>query len=250
VDAAETLRSAIHGQESERGPLAEALFPAWRGPSLRRHADQALAAEAELQRRLSSSYVARRLEEAATATALRPALEALDAAGTAWAAEPDRPALTGTEAEEVRARLLALAGETAHTLDRVRWVARAALVERPDLAHAVFRGARARPRPRHRSGRATPSSRLPERGHPRGSRAEATAAAAGVPGRRDRLGERSRGRCARSPDRHIRGERGAAPKHSRPQRQANGESAAGATELTMALSPLPIDPSSHPWWRR
>lgn len=138
VGAAEALRSAIHGHESERGPLVEALFPDWRGPSLRRHAEQALVAEAELERRLTSGYVARRLAEAATETALRPALEALDAARRAWAADRDRPALTGAEAEETRARLLAVAGETAHLLHRIRRVVRAALADRPDLAEVVF----------------------------------------------------------------------------------------------------------------
>ena len=138
VSAAEALRLAIHAHESERGPLVEALFPAWRGPSLRRHADQALAAEAELQRRLSASYVARRLEEPATEAALRPALEALDAARRAWAVERDRPALTGAEADEVRGRLLTVAGETARTVDRLRWLVRAALVDWPDLADGVF----------------------------------------------------------------------------------------------------------------
>ncbi|HVP59668.1 MAG TPA: hypothetical protein VMT11_03875 [Myxococcaceae bacterium] len=138
VGAAEALRAAIHGNESERGPLAEALFPDWRGSSLRRHADQALAAEVELERRLASGYVARRLAEAPTETALRPALEALDAARQAWAAERDRPALAGAEADEARARLLTVAGETARLADRIRWVARAALADRSDLAEVVF----------------------------------------------------------------------------------------------------------------
>ncbi len=138
VEAAEGLRSAIHAHESERGPLVEALFPVWRAPSLRRHADQALAAEKELQRRLSSAYVVRRLAELATHSAVGPALETVAAAGAAWAAERDRPALSGTEADEVRARLLAVAGKGAHLLERVRWVSRAALTRRPDLLETVF----------------------------------------------------------------------------------------------------------------
>jgi hypothetical protein len=138
VEAAEGLRSAIHAHESERGPLVEALFPVWRAPSLRRHADQALAAEKELQRRLSSAYVVRRLAELATQSAVGPALETVAAAGAAWAAERDRPALSGAEADEVRARLLAVAGKGAHLLERVRWVSRAALTRRPDLLDTVF----------------------------------------------------------------------------------------------------------------
>ena len=138
VGAAEALRSAIHAHESERGPLVEALFPDWRGPSLRRHADQALAAEAELERRLTSGYVARRLAEPATETALCPALEALEAARRAWVVDRDQPALTGTEADETRARLLSVASETARLLDRIRRVVRAALADRPDLAEVVF----------------------------------------------------------------------------------------------------------------
>ncbi len=144
VDAAEALRSAIQAQESERGPLVEALFPDWRGPSLRRHVDQALAAEAELQRRLSSSYAARRLGEARTEAALRPWIETLAAARSTWAEERELPALPGPEAEEVRARLLAVARQTAQLLDRVRWVVRASLIDRPDLAEQVF-PRRARP---------------------------------------------------------------------------------------------------------
>jgi hypothetical protein len=138
VDAAEALRAAVHLHETERGPLVESLFPEWRGSSLRRHADQALAAEAELQRRLATSYVVRRLGERATETALRPALEALRGAAEAWGAERDRPPLAGAEAEKVRTRLLALAEATTHTLDRVRSVVRAALAARPDLLEAAF----------------------------------------------------------------------------------------------------------------
>jgi hypothetical protein len=138
VDAAEALRTAIHALESERGPLVESLFPVWRGPSLRRHGDQARAAETELQRRLTSGYVVRRLAELATHTALGAALEALAGAGAAWAAERDRPALSGAEAEAVRTRLLALAGRTTRLLERVRWVARAALADRPERIDEVF----------------------------------------------------------------------------------------------------------------
>jgi len=137
VNAAEALRSAIHAHESERGPLVEALFPAWRGSSLRRHLDQARAAEAELQRRLASGYVVRRLAELTTRSAVGPALEALAAAGTAWAAERDRPALAGATADEVRERLLAAAREAAQLLERVRWVVRAAFAGRPELVEVA-----------------------------------------------------------------------------------------------------------------
>jgi hypothetical protein len=152
VDAAEALRAAIHALESERGPLVESLFPAWRGASLRRHADQALAAELELQRRLSSGYVARRLAELATHAALGTALEALAGAGATWAAERDRPALAGAEADVLRARLLALAGRTAQLLERVRWVVRAALADRPEVIDEVF------PRRTRRADAAEPSA--------------------------------------------------------------------------------------------
>jgi hypothetical protein len=138
VDAAEALRTAIHALESERGPLVESLFPVWRGPSLRRHADQARTAETELQRRLTSGYVVRRLAELATHSALGAALEALAGAGAAWAAERDRPVPSGAEADAVRTRLLALAGRTTRLLERVRWVARAALADRPELIDEVF----------------------------------------------------------------------------------------------------------------
>jgi hypothetical protein len=144
VDAAEALRTAIHALESERGPLVESLFPGWRGPSLRRHADQARAAETELQRRLASGYVVRRLAELATHDARGAALEGLAAAGTRWAADRDRPPLAGVEGDAVRTRLLALAGRTAHLLERVRSVVRAALAERPELVDGVF-PKRARP---------------------------------------------------------------------------------------------------------
>jgi hypothetical protein len=138
VEAAESLRSAIHVHETERGPLVEALFPVWKGASLRRHVDQALAAEGELQRRLTSAYVLRRLAELTTQTAVGPALEALAAAGAAWAAERERPALSGAGAEAVRTKLLAVAQDGALLLERVRWVVRAALVHRPELVEAVF----------------------------------------------------------------------------------------------------------------
>ena len=151
VDAAEALRSAIHAHQAERGPLAEALFPVWRGPALRRHADQALAAETELRRRLASAYVVRRLAEPATRAALSSPLEALEAAGVVWNAERDRAAFSGAEAEDVRRGLLAAAEETGRTLDRIRWVVRAALVDRPELLEVVF------PR-RARTGEAEPAS--------------------------------------------------------------------------------------------
>jgi len=138
VDATESLRSAIHVHETERGPLVEALFPVWKATSLRRHADQALAAETELQRRLGSAYVLRRLAELTTQSAVGPALEALAAAGAAWAAERERPALSGDEADTVRTRLLGAAQEGAQLLERVRWVVRAALVHRPELLETVF----------------------------------------------------------------------------------------------------------------
>jgi hypothetical protein len=138
VNAAEALRSAVHAHESERGPLVEALFPAWKGSSLRRHIDQALAAEVELQRRLASGYVVRRLTELTTRSAVGPALEALAAAGTVWAAERERPALAGESADEVRGRLLAAAGEATQLLDRVRWLVRAALARRSELLETVF----------------------------------------------------------------------------------------------------------------
>jgi hypothetical protein len=138
VNAAEALRSAVHAHESERGPLVEALFPAWKGSSLRRHIDQALAAEVELQRRLASGYVVRRLAELTTRSAVGPALEALAAAGTAWAAERESPALAGESADEVRERVLAAAGEATRLLDRVRWLVRAALARRPEILETVF----------------------------------------------------------------------------------------------------------------
>jgi hypothetical protein len=138
VEAAESLRSAIHVHETERGPLGEALFPVWKAASLRRHVDQALAAEAELQRRLGSAYVLRRLAELTTQSAVGPALEALAAAGTAWAAERERPALSGDEADAVRTTLLAVAEDGARLLERVRWVVRAALAHRPELVEIVF----------------------------------------------------------------------------------------------------------------
>ncbi|RPH71140.1 MAG: hypothetical protein EHM78_08650 [Myxococcaceae bacterium] len=150
VAAAEALRTALHAHESERGPLVDALFPAWRAPALRRHADQAVAAEAEIHRRLTSAYVVRRLAEPATAAALRPALDALEAAGKAWAAERDRPSLAGAEADEVRATLLEVAERTTDLGGRVRWVVRAALADRPELVHEVF--------PKH--GRAVDASAL------------------------------------------------------------------------------------------
>ncbi|HET6981050.1 MAG TPA: hypothetical protein VFI53_02860, partial [Myxococcaceae bacterium] len=147
VDAAESLRSAIHVHETERGPLVEALFPVWKGASLRRHVDQALAAQTELQRRLGSAYVVRRLAELTTQSAVGPALEALAAAGTSWAAERERPALTGDEADTVRKRLLGAAENGAQLLERVRSVVRAALVSRPELLETVFpkRGRPAKP---------------------------------------------------------------------------------------------------------
>jgi len=175
VNAAEALRSAIHAHESERGPLVEALFPAWRGASLRRHIDQALAAETELQRRLASGYVVRRLAELSTRSAVGPALEALAAAGAAWAAERDRPALAGAKANEVRDGLLAAAREASHLLERVRWLVRAALARRPDLLEVVF------PKRTHSTGRdTTPSgsaaldetSGMPTEGGPEGLAAE------------------------------------------------------------------------------
>ena len=138
VDAAESLRSAIHVHETERGPLVEALFPVWKGASLRRHVDQALAAQTELQRRLGSAYVLRRLAELTTQSAVGPALETLAAAGTAWAAERERPALSGDEADTVRTRLLSAAANGAQLLERVRSVVRAALVSRPELLETVF----------------------------------------------------------------------------------------------------------------
>jgi len=144
VAAAGALRDALHAHDSDRGPLTEAVFPEWREPALRRHVDQALAFEVELERRLSSAYVARRLSEPATEHALRPALDALAAARTAWSAERDRPALSGPEAEEVRSHLLAVAGETSRMRDRVRAVVRAAMEERPERIDAIF-PKRARP---------------------------------------------------------------------------------------------------------
>src|SRR5207342_1039196 len=103
-----------------------------------------LAFEVELQRRLSSGYVVRRLAEPATDGVLRPALDALAAAQASWSAERDRPALSSPEADGVRSHLLALAEETARTLERVRAVVRAALADRPELIEAIF-PRRARP---------------------------------------------------------------------------------------------------------
>lgn len=138
LEAAGALRAALHAHDSERGPLTQALFPEWREPALRRHVDQALAFEVELQRRLSSGYVVRRLAEPATEGVLRPALDALAAAQASWSAERDRAALSSPEADGVRSHLLALAEETARTLERVRAVVRAALAERPELIEPIF----------------------------------------------------------------------------------------------------------------
>ncbi len=138
LEAAGALRATLHGHDSERGPLTQALFPEWREPALRRHVDQALTFEVELQRRLSSGYVIRRLAEPATEEVLRPSLDALAAAQVSWSAERDRAALSSPEADGVRSHLLALAEETARTLQRVRAVVRAALADRPDLIDAIF----------------------------------------------------------------------------------------------------------------
>ncbi|MGZ6077112.1 MAG: hypothetical protein ACXWK6_04830 [Myxococcaceae bacterium] len=144
LETAGALRAALHLHDTERGPLTQALFPEWREPALRRHVDQALAFEVELQRRLSSGYVVRRLAEPATERVLRPALDALEAAQASWSAERDRPALSSPEADEVRSHLLAIAVETARTLERVRAVVRAALPDRPELIEGIF-PRRARP---------------------------------------------------------------------------------------------------------
>ncbi len=144
LETAGALRATLHLHDSERGPLTQALFPEWREPALRRHVDQALAFGLELQRRLSSGYVVRRLAEPVTERVLRPALDALEAAQASWSAERDRPALSSPEADEVRSHLLAIAVETARTLERVRAVVRAALPDRPELIEGIF-PRRARP---------------------------------------------------------------------------------------------------------
>jgi hypothetical protein len=228
VDAAEALRTAIHALESERGPLVESLFPGWRGPSLRRHADQALAAEAELQRRLSSGYVARRLAELATHAALGTALEALAGAGAMWAAERERPALAGADADALRSMLLALAGRTAHLLERVRWLVRAALADRPALIAGVFPG---RTRPADAPGE--PSA---ARGH---AAAEAAAPAntvaatqtAPAPGPLPEAGAPSKRRS-----RAVRRRPETQPEATAP---APARAAAGSDEAVSARSPVP-----------
>ena len=132
ADAMERLWAGISYQLGRRAPLLEALFPHQRFAALRKpKPDIVRSFQADFDRRLKTSYVARMLADDDTQF-VRPLLEEVNARLAAWESALTAPPLEGEEAENARdaVRLAAIRLEPA--MKQAKHLLEAALLTLPE----------------------------------------------------------------------------------------------------------------------
>ena len=132
ADALERLWAGISYQLGRRSPLLEALFPHQKFAALRKpKPDIVRSFQADLDRRLKTSYVARMLADD-DARFVQPLVDEVNARLAAWEAALSAPPLEGDEAESARdaVRLAAIRLEPA--MKQAKHLLEAALLTLPE----------------------------------------------------------------------------------------------------------------------
>ena len=149
VDALEKLLAGIAFHISSRSPVIEALYPSQKLAPLRRASPDAVRKfQADFEKRLKASYVARLLASDDFAFA-RPVIESIRNAHTQWLSCFDDVAIPDSEAASIREALEAAGTRFDLTIRQARHLAEAALAPFPEIleAHQLAAKPRKRPRP-------------------------------------------------------------------------------------------------------
>jgi hypothetical protein len=149
VDALEKLHAGITFTASSRAPVIEALFPHVKFPQLRRAPRDAVIEYAtSYERRTKSAYVTRIFARDDFAL-VRPVMEQVAAAHTAWRSSHEPAPLTPEVEAVLREELVALGRKLDVALRQARLLAEAAVVPVPSLFEAAGLGLK----PKRRAGR-------------------------------------------------------------------------------------------------
>ena len=128
VDALERLLAGITFHVGARVPLIEALFPHQKFPALRRAGrDVAQPYQADFERRLKTSYVARTLGQPEYAFA-QPVIEAVNVGFAQWQRSLEPSEIAESDAQAIRAALEEGAQGLVRAMRQARLLAEAALV--------------------------------------------------------------------------------------------------------------------------
>ncbi len=149
VDALEKLHAGITFTASSRAPVIEALFPHLKFPQLRRAPrDAVLEYATSYERRTKSTYVTRIFARDDFAL-VRPVMEQVLAAHTAWRSSHEPAPLTPEQENLLREELVSLGRKLDQSLRQARLLAEAALVPAP----TVYEAAGLNLKPKRRAGR-------------------------------------------------------------------------------------------------
>ncbi|WP_426751440.1 hypothetical protein [Myxococcus sp. Y35] len=149
VDALEKLHAGITFTASSRAPVIEALFPHLKFPQLRRAPREAVLEYAtSYERRTKSAYVTRIFAREDFAL-VRPVMEQVLAAHTAWRTSHEPAPLTQEQENLLREELVTLGRKLDQSLRQARLLAEAALVPVP----TVYEAAGLHLKPKRRAGR-------------------------------------------------------------------------------------------------
>ncbi|MBZ4415984.1 hypothetical protein [Myxococcus sp. RHSTA-1-4] len=149
VDALEKLHAGITFTASSRAPVIEALFPHVKFPQLRRAPRDAVIEYAtSYERRTKSAYVTRIFARDDFAL-VRPVMEQVAAAHTAWRSSHEPAPLTPEVETVLREELVALGRKLDVALRQARLLSEAAVVPVPSVYEAAGLGLK----PKRRAGR-------------------------------------------------------------------------------------------------
>ncbi|QDE68146.1 hypothetical protein BHS09_14770 [Myxococcus xanthus] len=149
VDVLEKLLAGITFTASSRAPVIEALFPHLKFPQLRRAPREAVLEYAtSYERRTKSAYVTRIFARDDFAL-VRPVMEQVLSAHTAWRSSHEPSPLTLEQESLLREELVSLGRKLEQSLRQARLLAEAALVPAP----TVYEAAGLNLKPKRRAGR-------------------------------------------------------------------------------------------------
>ncbi|CAM4514288.1 MULTISPECIES: hypothetical protein [Myxococcus] len=149
VDVLEKLLAGITFTASSRAPVIEALFPHLKFPQLRRAPREAVLEYAtSYERRTKSAYVTRIFARDDFAL-VRPVMEQVLTAHTAWRSSHEPSPLTLEQEALLREELVSLGRKLEQSLRQARLLAEAALVPAP----TVYEAAGLNLKPKRRAGR-------------------------------------------------------------------------------------------------
>jgi hypothetical protein len=161
VDALEKLLAGIAFHISSRSPVIEALYPSQKLAPLRRASPDAVRKfQADFEKRLKASYVARLLASDDFAFA-RPVIDSIRNAHTQWLSCFADEAIPEAEAASIREALEAAGTRLDLAIRQARHLAEAALAPFPEIFEAHPLGAKPRKRPRPHGANAQQPSESP-----------------------------------------------------------------------------------------